>query len=91
MTIVCPIECVKDEADFLQKHSTFVLTTIGSVSALLVGSISALLGVIMSYCLKSRCTNIKTPCLSCDRVPLNPDDIAISPEPIEVKEVTILK
>lgn len=83
MTIVCPIECVKDEADFLQKHSTFVLTTIGSVSALL--------GVVMSYCLKSRCTNIKTPCLSCDRVPLNPDDIAISPIPIEVKEVTILK
>tara|TARA_R110002124_G_scaffold156027_1_gene323210 strand:- start:481 stop:732 length:252 start_codon:yes stop_codon:yes gene_type:complete len=83
MTIVCPIECVKDEADFLQKHSTFVLTTIGSVSALL--------GVVMSYCLKSRCTNIRTPCLSCDRVPLNPDDIAISPTPIEVKEVTILK
>ena len=83
MTIVCPIECVKDEADFLQKHSTFVLTTIGSVSALL--------GVVMSYCLKSRCTNIRTPCLSCDRVPLNPDDIAISPKPIEVKEVTILK
>ena len=83
MTLLCPIECVKNDLDFLEKHSTFVLTA--------VGSISALLGVIMSYCLKSRCTNIRTPCLSCDRVPLNPDDIAISPEPIEVKEVTILK
>jgi hypothetical protein len=73
MTIVCPIECVKDEPDFLQKHST------------------ALLGVVFSYCLKSRCTNIRTPCLSCDRVPLNPNDIATSPEPIEVKEVRIEK
>lgn len=86
MSINCPIECVKSacpDPDFLEKHSTFVLTA--------VGSISALLGVIMSYCLKSRCTNIRTPCLSCDRVPLNPDDIAISPEPIEVREVTIEK
>jgi len=83
MTIVCPIECVKDEPDFLQKHSTFVLTAIGSISALV--------GIVFSYCLKSRCTNIRTPCLSCDRVPLEPDDIAISPIPIEVKEVTIEK
>lgn len=86
MSINCPIECVKSacpDPDFLEKHSTFVLTA--------VGSLSALLGVIFSYCLKSRCTNIKTPCLSCDRVPLNPDDIAISPEPIKVKEVRIEK
>ena len=84
--MACPIECVKagcPEPDFLQKHSTFVLTAIGSLSALL--------GIVISYCLKSRCTNIRTPCLSCDRVPLEPDDIAISPEPIQVKEVRIEK
>lgn len=86
MSINCPIECVKSacpDPDFLEKHSTFVLTA--------VGSLSALLGVVFSYCLKSRCTNIKTPCLSCDRVPLEPDDIALSPEPIQVKEVKIEK
>ena len=84
MTITCPIECVKDDApDFLTKHSTFVLTAIGSLSALL--------GVIFSYCIKSRCSNIKTPCISCDRIPVNPDDIATSPEPIKVKEVVIEK
>lgn len=86
MSINCPIECVKSacpDPDFLEKHSTFVLTA--------VGSLSALLGVVFSYCLKSRCTNIKTPCLSCDRVPLDPNDIAISPEPIQVKEVKIEK
>ena len=27
-TINCPIECVKDEPDFLEKHSTFVLTAV---------------------------------------------------------------
>ena len=83
MTIVCSIECVKENPDFLEKHSTFVLTAIGSISALL--------GIVFSYCLKSRCTNIKTPCISCDRVPINPDDIATSPEPIQVKEVRIEK
>ena len=83
MTIICPNECVKDDPDFLQKHSTFVLTAIGSISALL--------GVVFSYCLKSRCTNIKTPCISCDRVPVNPDDIATSPEPINIREVKIEK
>ena len=81
MTIVCPIECVKENPDFLEKHSTFVLTAIGSISALL--------GIVFSYCLKSRCTNIKTPCISCDRVPLNADDI--TNEPIQVKEVRIEK
>lgn len=62
-SIVCPIECVKSGCesppDWLEKHNGFVLT--------LVASISAGLGIVLSYFLKSRCKNIKTPCCSCDR------------------------
>lgn len=83
MSVNCPIECVKEQPDFLEKHSTFVLTAIGSISALL--------GVVFSYCIKSRCSNIRTPCISCDRVPIDPDKIATSPEPIKVKEIKIEK
>ena len=61
--IVCPISCVKsgcpDPPDFLEKHSTFMIT--------ISGIISAFFGGIFTYFLKSRCTNIKTPCCSCDR------------------------
>ena len=63
MDIQCPIECVKsgceDPPDWLSKHSTFLLT--------LIASLSASLGVVFTYLLKSRCKNIKTPCVSCDR------------------------
>ena len=63
MDIQCPIECVKsgceDPPDWLNKHSTFLLT--------LIASLSASLGVVFTYLLKSRCKNIKTPCVSCDR------------------------
>ena len=80
---LCPIECVRvgcPEADWLEKHNTFVIT--------LIGSLSALLGVIFAYCLKSRCKNIKTPCIECDRYvveldsnlnplsPRNPDSVS---------------
>ena len=74
--VTCPIECVKsgcDEApDFLEKHSTFFLT--------LIGSVSALVGVLLSYCIKSRCKNIKCCCIACDREPiqLNKDNIEIN-------------
>ena len=76
--INCPIECVSvscPEPDFLEKHNGFLIT--------LVGSLSAVLGVIFSYCLKSRCKNIKTPCLSCDR-----DVINIKKENIELNNIT---
>ena len=36
--ITCPIECVREgcpEPDFLEKHSGFLITLIGSVSAVL--------------------------------------------------------
>ena len=63
---LCPVECLNYDADdFLTKHSTFMLT--------LVGSVSAALGVVFSYCLKSRCSKINMGCISCDRVPPNED------------------
>ena len=74
-SILCPIECVKsacdDTPDFLEKHNTFILT--------LVTSISACLGVIFTYFLKSRCKNIKTPCCYCDRevLELKKEDVEI--------------
>jgi hypothetical protein len=43
--IVCPIGCLNYDADdWLTKHSTFALT--------LIGSLSACLGVVMSYFLE---------------------------------------
>lgn len=58
---LCPIQCIKTgcEKDWLEKHDGFLLT--------IVGSAGALLGVFLTYFLKSRCKNIKTPCVSCDR------------------------
>ncbi len=76
---ICPIDCVRSacpEPDFLEKHSTFVLTAIGSFSALL--------GIVFTYCLKSRCSNIRTPCISCDRVPIDITDVKNSI--VEIKE-----
>ena len=58
----CPLHCVNvacEKPSWLQENETFVLTTIASLSAAL--------GVIFSYFLKSRCTNIRCFCLSCDR------------------------
>lgn len=75
--INCPIECVREgcpDPDWLEKHSAFLIT--------LIGSISAVLGIIFTYCLKSRCKNIKTPCISCDR-----DVIQLRKENIEINNV----
>jgi len=60
--IICPIECINQgcpQPDFLEKHNGFFIT--------LIGSLSAMLGVVFTFCLRSRCKNIKTPCVSCDR------------------------
>ena len=60
--INCPLECVRSgcpQPDFLEKHNGFFIT--------LIGSLSAMLGVVFTFCLRSRCKNIKTPCVSCDR------------------------
>lgn len=73
--IICPIECVKsgcDDPDFLSKHGSWLLTVIASMSAAL--------GLCLTYFLKSRCKNIRTPCISCDRevVVLEPDQIQVA-------------
>ena len=75
MEVECPISCVRSacpDPDFLEKHSTFVLT----ICTLLGGGI----GVVLTYFLKSRCKTIKTPCLSCDRdvIQLDSKDIEIA-------------
>lgn len=74
--IVCPIECVKsgcdDPPDFLTKHGAWLLTVIASFSAAM--------GLCLTYFLKSRCKNIRTPCISCDRdvVVLEPDHVQVT-------------
>ena len=71
--ILCPLECVRED-DFLDKHNAFLIT--------LIGSISAVLGVVFTYCIKSRCKNIRTPCISCDR-----DVIEIKNDNIEINNI----
>ena len=68
----CPIDCLRvacPEDTWLQSHESFVLT--------LTASLSALLGMILSYCLKSRCTKIKFCGFSCDRVPVSLKDLNV--------------
>ena len=83
-SIHCPIECVRSacpDPDFLEKHSTFVLT--------ITASLSATLGVVLSYILKSRCKRIQCCGLTCDREPidLKVEDVTVQTEPAENREV----
>ena len=69
-----PIQCIKagcDEKDWLVTHESFVLT--------ITATISATLGVILSYFLKSRCTKIRFCGFACDRTPVDLEavDLAI--------------
>ena len=62
MSITCPVECVRlgcPEPDFLERNGAFLLTVIAGATGLI--------GVCLTYFLKSRCKNIRTPCVSCDR------------------------
>lgn len=64
-TTICPIDCVRaacPDPDFLEKHSTFVIT--------MTASASGLLGVIFAYFLKSRCRKISCFGVSCERDPV---------------------
>jgi len=71
MDIDCPIACINRDLicdsppDFLDKHSSFLMTVIGIASGGL--------GIVLTYFLKSRCTEIKCGCLSCKRKPLELD------------------
>ena len=71
---LCPLECVRSacpDPDWLEKHSTFVLTA--------TGALSGLIGVVFAYFLKSRCTKVSCLCFKCERTPL-----AIDPTNVEV-------
>ena len=79
--INCPIDCVRaacPDPDFLEKHSTFVLT--------ITASLSATLGVILSYILKSRCKKINCCGLSCDREPIELKVEDVNAQPQENRE-----
>ena len=45
--VTCPIECVKDNPDFIERNGAWLLSVIASSSALF--------GYLLSYLLKSRC------------------------------------
>lgn len=62
--VLCPIECINyDQPDFVEKHSTFLIT--------LIGALSACAGVVLTYFLKSRCNKIKFGCIECERNVVN--------------------
>lgn len=78
MSVDCPIECINRDLicepgqDFLQKHASFFLT--------LFGVLTGVVGLIFTYFLRSRCTEIKCFGLFCKRKPLDLDiaDIEIT-------------
>ena len=69
MNTDCPIECMSRDLicesppDFLTKHGTFFLT--------LIGALGGGIGILLTYCLKSRCTKIKFCGLGCTRTPVS--------------------
>ena len=81
--VVCPLNCMNRDIicesppDWLEKHSTFLLTFIGAVG----GAIS----VLLAYCIKSRCKKIKCCGIECDRSPIDIEakdiDVNIVKEP----------
>jgi hypothetical protein len=67
----CPIECISRDLicesppDFLEKHGSFFLT--------LFGVLTGVVGLVFTYFLKSRCTEIKCFGLFCKRRPIDLD------------------
>ena len=78
MSSLTPEQCIeylktfKGEEDFIQKNGAWLLTVIASGSMCL--------GLCFTYFLKSRCKNIKTPCVSCQRdvLELEAQDMEVS-------------
>ena len=60
--VSCPIECVKDQPDFIERNGAWLLSVIASISACL--------GYCLSYFLKSRCKTIDCCGMKCDRTPI---------------------
>lgn len=65
-----------DSPDFLQRNGTWLLTLAG----LIIGCV----GAVLTYFLKSRCTEISFGCVSCKRQPLElqASDINITAESV---------
>ena len=63
--VTCPIECVKDNPDFIERNGAWLLSVIASSSALF--------GYLLSYLLKSRCKKIECWGFKCDRTPIDLD------------------
>ena len=62
----CPIHCVNigcPAESFLERHESFILT--------IVASMSAGLGLLLTYFLKSRCKRTTFCCIQCDREPID--------------------
>ena len=77
MPIHCPIECVRaacPDPDFIEKNGTWLLTAIGGITATM--------GVLLTYFLKSRCRKMECCCLKIDR-----DPIAITEAEVEVSRI----
>ena len=51
-------------------EANYIITLYG----LIFGSVVSIIGAFSKCFLKSRCTNIKTPCVSCDREVLDEDN-----------------
>ena len=72
---MCPIDCVKAacaEPDFLEKNGAFLLTVIGGATGVV--------GMLLTYFLKSRCSRIRCCGAEClrDVVTLKPEDVQMS-------------
>lgn len=60
--IQCPLECMKDSPHFIKENETFLLT--------ITATISTIIGVMFSTCIKSRCSEIKCFGVFCKREPI---------------------
>ena len=75
MSIECPIECLDsccpNEPGFVEKNGAFILT--------LVGGVTACMGMVLTYFLKSRCKKVSCLGVSCDRdvIALEANDVKV--------------
>ena len=63
--------------------SNFIIMVIGAS----LGAVVGIVGAVSSCMLKSRCTNIKSPCMSCERDPLDSDNHVYNNEPGELPSI----
>lgn len=80
MSSMCPIECVRaacPDPDFVEKNGTWLLTVFG------IGT--GLIGSVLAYMLKSRCSKIKCCGLECDRTVMDPKDYPAEPTEISTE------